>query len=92
MTAVIIPMGLLSHDFEDSTAIERAEYSTVSSELTVYFTGSDKGYQFDNVPRYVYDEWTIAESAGRYYNAVIKPYADKADHTRDAKCLIRGKF
>ena len=54
-----------------SSAITRVEYDTDSQELLVTFP-SGQTYSHLGVPQDVYDGLVQAQSAGRYYHAVIK--------------------
>lgn len=61
----------------DSSAISKVEYNGETQTMLIYFTNSDTGYAFYNVPRRVVVEFQAAESQGKYYNTHIRgQYSD----------------
>jgi hypothetical protein len=57
--------------FEDSTAISRAEYNNDTSDLTIYFTNG-KDYTHEEVPKWLFENLSAAESAGQFYHRNLK--------------------
>lgn len=55
-----------------STAIRAASYNVQSRTLTLWFTSGGQGYDYYNVPQYVYDGLLSAASKGQYFNAYIR--------------------
>jgi KTSC domain-containing protein len=57
----------------DSSAVERARYSTSANILDIWFRGGDR-YSYFDVPLGVYERLRTAPSAGEYVNREIKPH------------------
>jgi hypothetical protein len=55
-----------------STAIRAASYNAQTRTLTLWFTSGSQGYDYYNVPQYVYDGLLSAPSKGQYFNAYIR--------------------
>lgn len=55
-----------------SSCIEAALYDTDTKTLSITYP-SGTTYDYEGVPKDVFDEFEAAPSAGRYLNAVIKP-------------------
>jgi hypothetical protein len=56
----------------NSTAISAANYNAQTRTLTLWFTSGGQGYDYYNVPQYVYDGLLRAASAGQYFNDNIR--------------------
>lgn len=62
----------MKHIFENSSSISSAEYDTVDNVLSVMFN-SGKTYRYADVPKEIYQELIEARSAGKFFQAYIKP-------------------
>jgi KTSC domain len=62
---------MLTHRFENSTAIASVRYNPETHQMDVTFT-SGRTYTHDNVPVSVYEELVAAGSPGRHYVQNIK--------------------
>lgn len=67
-----------SIDIAKSSNIKRVEYDPITNELFVEFLAGGK-YKYFNVPENVYDKFTEAESAGKYFFGAVK---GKFEYTR----------
>lgn len=56
----------------DSSCVMSAVYDSDASVLSLEFP-SGKVYDYEKVPKSVFDELSNAKSAGSYFNSVIKP-------------------
>jgi KTSC domain len=56
----------------NSTAINAANYNVSTGTLTLWFTSGGQGYDYDNVPEYIFRGLLTASSKGRYFNAFIR--------------------
>jgi KTSC domain len=64
-------MAVKSHNFESSTAILGIRWDEDSKELTVIFRNG-RYYAFQDVPEDVFDRFSSASSAGRFFAQEIK--------------------
>ena len=55
-----------------SSAIRSIGYNAATSTLTIHFTSGGSGYDYYNVPQYVYDGFLRADSKGRYFQQYIR--------------------
>ena len=65
-------MTSLHHDFENSTALDRARYDPDTCVLDLWYAGGDL-YRYFMVPQRVFDALIAAPSAGTFVNQQIKP-------------------
>lgn len=56
----------------ESSAILRVSYNETARRLYVTFRDSGKTYAYHGVPKDVYEELMLADSAGAYFNAFVK--------------------
>lgn len=59
-----------THNFINSSILSSFTYDTVLGTLIVKMKNGT-GYQYSGVPENVVDEFTKAESAGRYFSTVL---------------------
>lgn len=57
--------------FEDSSAINRAEYNNDTNDLTIHFTNG-KEYTHCEVPKWLFEDFSATESAGQFYHYNLK--------------------
>ena len=62
----------MRHDFTNSTSLRYADYDEAEKVLTVCFA-SGKEYMYEDVPKDIYQNLIDANSAGKYFQSVIKP-------------------
>ena len=55
-----------------STAVQAAEYNSQTLTLTLWLNGGDHGYDYYNVPQYIFDGLINAPSKGSYFNDYIR--------------------
>lgn len=55
-----------------SSAIRSISYNSATGTLTICFTSGGAGYDYYNVPQYVYDRFLQASSKGRYFQQYIR--------------------
>jgi hypothetical protein len=63
--------AIREHLFEKSSLLSRAEWDPEFKILTVFFR-SGMPYEYIEVPEEVWDEFTKAESAGKYFHSSIR--------------------
>lgn len=66
---------ILTTHFENSSHILRADYDTLMNTLKVYFK-SGGVYTYVDVPQKIYENFSGAESAGRFHVTKIKNQYD----------------
>jgi hypothetical protein len=55
-----------------SSAIRSVSYNPATRNLTICFTSEGSGYDYYNVPQYIYDGLLQASSKGRYFQQYIR--------------------
>jgi KTSC domain len=55
-----------------SSAIRSVSYNAATGTLTIWFTSGGSGYDYYNVPQYIYDGFLQASSKGRYFQQYIR--------------------
>ncbi len=70
-----------------SSAVKRAEYDRRSNTLSLWFPHSASPYVYFEVPERVYAGLLRANSAGRYFNAVIR---DRYHYSRCRAAALQG--
>jgi len=56
----------------NSSAIRAVHYDPKSKTLTIWFTSGDQGYDYYNVPEWIYSGLLAASSKGQYFNQYIR--------------------
>lgn len=59
------------HTFENSSSIQSCDYDDDNQILTVTFVRG-KSYQYEDVPKSIYEDLKDAESPGKYFQSYIK--------------------
>lgn len=58
--------------FEESALLRRAEYDPFMKTLTLHFHDETKLYEYIDVEQSVFDELSLAESAGKFFHRNIR--------------------
>lgn len=56
----------------NSTAVRAASFNAPTGTLTLWFTSGGQGYDYYNVPIWIFEGLLSASSKGSYFNAHIR--------------------